>query len=592
MLHLENKRIIAAALAVVVVLSSIPVVGVADMQTYCGLEHEHVASCYVDPNTTSAFLDNLLAAQTLQELYDRLASDETTAASLSTAQLSQVRQRADTICAEVQMTEEDVTNYRSVADLLVSLSKRRISEAEKSSQIGGNSNSGGSTTVPTDPPSIPEQSTSSSTGTAGSTTSSMSGTSKPAATQSTPAASENTYLEKVLAAQTLQELYDRLSGDETAASGLNASQLSLVRQRADTIYAEAQPTEENATNYQKVSDLLVSLVNQRISEAEKNSQPSDTSGILETEKTLAEKLLAAQTLQAVYELLMADAALTNALTAEELAAVKLYVAELYAALEVPATEEETYYNLINEKVANLQNEQVTMAAYHSLMAAGSIAALYDLLYEQGNIYMLENMSDDMLAALSARADALYDPETDDFELYEMIKDGINSFADTLEEHPKQLFEEKSGPQAGETITTDTNWTLVGDMTLTGTISVKNGATLTINGAGTIKRTAGNDMFNVSGGSTLNIQGDDGSMIVLNGNDKIGCGIKVSGTPKSTVNLNNVTIKKTDHSAISIESSCKFVLNVDSSVIDDCSAAEGSAVYFRGDCDGDATFIKK
>ena len=49
-----NKQVIALVLAGVMLLSNIPVVGFAEEQTYCGLDHEHEQACYSAPATEPA----------------------------------------------------------------------------------------------------------------------------------------------------------------------------------------------------------------------------------------------------------------------------------------------------------------------------------------------------------------------------------------------------------------------------------------------------------------------------------------------------------------------------------------------------------
>lgn len=183
-----------------------------------------------EPPVSSAsktLLEKLLAAKTLQEMNDLLASNEAGAYALGASELSLVRQRADTIYAEAALTEEVRTAYESVSNRLNALVSRLVNEEE-----GTDPDSTGSPEPPaaTDP------------------------------VETTPPVAQATALDKMLAATTLQELSSLLAGDEAAT--LSAAELSQVRMYADTLYAEAVLTEEVTTCYAEISDRLNQLVSQ------------------------------------------------------------------------------------------------------------------------------------------------------------------------------------------------------------------------------------------------------------------------------------------------------------------------------------------
>ena len=246
-----------------------------------------------------------------------------------------------------------------------------------------------------------------------------------------PVETKKTLLEKLLAAQSLQEMNDLLTGNETASFALNASQLSLVRQRADTIFAEAVVTEAEKTAYGQVSDILITLVKRLTNEAEKNTQktPEPTGSATEPtgeatnpivpEKTLQEKLLAAQSLQALHDLLMGDKAGAYTLTAEQLAAVKTHTDALYQGISEPTADDEAYYEQIQDTVAHLENllqggktegnvsdtlEESTLVA--QLLAAQSMKELYDTLVASGQDGF--ELSTSEFASVKAYAEDMYD----------------------------------------------------------------------------------------------------------------------------------------------------------------------------------------
>jgi len=91
-----------------------------------------------------------------------------------------------------------------------------------------------------------------------------------------------------------------------------------------------------------------------------------------------------------------------------------------------------------EETENTEGDE-TPSVYEQLMAAVSIDEMYALLYESGYIYDLEAMTAEELTALDAHADAIYIPETDDAEIYEMVKDGIGTFTGAYEDHDAKVL---------------------------------------------------------------------------------------------------------------------------------------------------------
>ena len=127
----NTKQLMALILAVVMILSNIPVVGLAEEQTYCGLEHTHEAACYEAPSAPKTHLEKLLAAQSLQDLYNLLEGSPTATQKLSVSELSLVRQRADTIYAELALTEDDKTVYRLITERVYELVDQHTEEEKK-----------------------------------------------------------------------------------------------------------------------------------------------------------------------------------------------------------------------------------------------------------------------------------------------------------------------------------------------------------------------------------------------------------------------------------------------------------------------------
>ena len=72
--------------------------------------------------------------------------------------------------------------------------------------------------------------------------------------------------------------------------------------------------------------------------------------------TLYTRMLAAQTLQAMHDIMMATPSEMYAMTAEELTDLRAHAEELYAALETPSADDEDYYVLLTETMAELLGE--------------------------------------------------------------------------------------------------------------------------------------------------------------------------------------------------------------------------------------------
>jgi len=306
----KTNRMTALILAAALLLSNIPVTGFAQEETYCGLEHEHEAACYIDPNGTApelteaaqpkTYLEKLLAAQSLQEMQDLLAGNEAGAAALSASQLSLVRQRADTIYAEVQLTAEEKAAYTQVSDTLVELVKQRTAQTE---------------------PTQPAETT-------------------PAPTETTPAPTvpEKTLYEKLLAAETLQELHDLLMGDKAGSYTLTQTELETVKSQADALY---QQLSEPGANDKEYFEMVKDTVSYLESQLSGNTTGGNISNTLD-ESTLLAQLLLAQSMKELYDTLVAGGQDSFALTASDFASVKAYAKQLYEGLASPTAEDTDY----------------------------------------------------------------------------------------------------------------------------------------------------------------------------------------------------------------------------------------------------------
>ena len=158
--------------------------------------------------------------------------------------------------------------------------------------------------------------------------------------------------------------------------GAVASEIvSEIENNADVIapYAEMLTEQAEAIASEVVSEVVSGVVSEVVSEvvqdviadteadsgenteAEGEVVPEEPA-VEETEEpeepTLYEALMAAETLQEMFDLLMADVEVTKALTEEDLTAVQTHADELFAALEEPTEEEQGYYAEINHPFKN------------------------------------------------------------------------------------------------------------------------------------------------------------------------------------------------------------------------------------------------
>jgi len=79
------------------------------------------------------------------------------------------------------------------------------------------------------------------------------------------------------------------------------------------------------------------------------------------------------------------------------------------------------------------------SVFAELMAVQTIEQMYEKLYFDNYIMQIENLTADELSALSAHVDAIYNPGTDLFDDYEMVKDGIGSFTGSYDDNGAEVL---------------------------------------------------------------------------------------------------------------------------------------------------------
>lgn len=215
-------------------------------------------------------------------------------------------------------------------------------------------------------------------------------------------------------------------------------------------------------------------------------------------------------------------------------------------------------------LANYQQQQEAMAMYSAMVATTTLKDFYDQLasayYADEAVRALFTV--EWTNALYAHADELYaleDPADEDaYNLYEEVSaliawvfgsDDARGFVS-----PNQNYTFVGGESITKTTVNQTvTWTLSNGTAATvwidGPIIINGGATLTIEGAGIMRRGSnhtGRELFNIHSGAKLIIKGDSADAIIINGDHESGCtkveGAKLGSMIRSDSNLELTNVK--------------------------------------------------
>ena len=376
MKDLNIKQILAVFLAAVMLLSNIPVAAFAQEQTYCGLDHEHVEACYIDPDgETPTDPEETDPEETDPEETDPEETDPEETDPEETDPEETDPEETDPEETEPEVTEPEETDPEETEP---EVTEPEVTEPEV-------------TEPEVTEPEVTEPEVTEPEVTEPEVT-------EPEVTEPEVTEPEKSLYEKLMAAETVQELCDLLAGDKTGAAALTAAELAAVKSRVESLYGKLEaPAEAEKAAYEQiirtVTELEAALQDEEeddptepevtepevtepevtepevtepevtepevtepevtepevtepeVTEPEVTepevTEPEET----EPEKSLREKLLETVSLQDFHDLLMADTAVTYALTAEELAAVKAHAEALYTVLEEPTEDEADFYEL-------------------------------------------------------------------------------------------------------------------------------------------------------------------------------------------------------------------------------------------------------
>ena len=339
---------------------------------------------------------------------------------------------------------------------------------------------------------------------------------------------EKSLYEKLLAAVTLQELRELLSGGEKAAYALTLEELGAVKAHVEKIYVNlSAPAEEETALYAQLMDKLSHLESLLKSDAtEPPTEPAtepDEGGILQSPKpqTHCEKLLATVSIQALHDLLMENEAGTYALTAEELAAVKTHAEALYAALEEPTQDEADFYELTIGTIEYLESLLQEEAAdettpvsleelplYDHLLAVQTLKDLYDVLVARKQEAYALTASE--LTAVKAHAAEIYDnlntPTTEDDTYKKLL---VVAYAHTESDGKIPLDAVELTKEVAEKSLESKYYFLTGDLKLTTAhsggyiyIPARTSVTIDLNGYALIGDKTSSVIFNDNGVLTI------------------------------------------------------------------------------------------
>lgn len=267
-----NKQVIALVLASVMLLSNIPVVGFAEEQTYCGLDHEHEQACYSAPATEPAeepteetteattevttdptgvsleqeksLYEKLLAAVSLQEMCDLMGN----LSGLTEEQLAAVKAHAQALYTDLTApTATETAQHEQLVSTISTLEELLKAEPDPTGEPD-----------PTEEPNPTEE-------------------------------PEKSLMDKLMAAVTMQELHDLLMADTAKTASLLAGELSAVKTYAKELYQNiAEPTQDDADYYELVISTLEYLLGGFVPEGNPSVLPEN--GIELTEELAAAPL--------------------------------------------------------------------------------------------------------------------------------------------------------------------------------------------------------------------------------------------------------------------------------------------------------------
>ena len=213
MKDLNIKQILAVFLAAVMLLSNIPVAAFAQEQTYCGLDHEHVEACYIDPDgETPTDPEETDPEETDPEETDPEETEPEETDPEETEPEETDPEETDPEETDPEETEPEVTEPE--------VTEPEVTEPEVTE------------------PEVTE----------------------PEVTEPEVTEPEKSLYEKLMAAGTVQELCDLLAGDKTGAAALTAAELAAVKSRVESLYGKLEaPAEAEKAAYEQIIRTVTEL---------------------------------------------------------------------------------------------------------------------------------------------------------------------------------------------------------------------------------------------------------------------------------------------------------------------------------------------